>query len=78
MPAQPESLILTEDVAEDKSLRIMPTMKTVQSAVLVLFLGSLGVTADRELDPFAGGGFFDDDAKGGGISKKWCFVACIG
>ena len=57
-------------VAEDKSLRIMPTMKTVQSAVLVLFLGSLGVTADRELDPFAGGGFFDDDAKGGGISKR--------
>ena len=45
-------------------------MKTVQSAVLVLFLGSLGVTADRELDPFAGGGFFDDDAKGGGISKR--------
>ena len=31
----------------------MSPMKTVQSAVLVLFLGSLGVTADRELDPFA-------------------------
>ena len=48
-------------VAEDKSRQIMSPMKTVQSAVLVLFLGSLGVTADRELDPFAA----DDGGLGG-------------